>query len=357
MIRLIGFEFGKIVKRRVVLASLAVLVILGLMLYMGNGPQGVICRLPDGEYIGGGEAVAYEKKVAAEYEGVLTEEKAQRILEQYAPEAPDGGVWTVNSTYNTIQSWFGNRDGSYNGLTVEEAFPDYEGEEPLILGYADGYAGFLFTGMYLMMAVGVVLAIALSPVFSQEYASGTDALILASRHGKRRCGRAKVLAAYLFTLLVTGSCFLVMILIFLAGFGLTGGGSSIQLNNRDLLRSLSYSMTCLEAAGTCLVLWLAGALILTAVILVLSALCRTSFVTLIAALALYILPMLGSALHIPRRVMSLAPFWCFLSEWTLEIPKIGGRISWVCVPMLLGVVLVPLTLYLGSRIFARHQAA
>ena len=58
MIRLIGFEFGKILKRKIVFAAFAMLAVFGIMLYMGDGPQGVISRLPDGTYIGGGEAIA-----------------------------------------------------------------------------------------------------------------------------------------------------------------------------------------------------------------------------------------------------------------------------------------------------------
>ena len=42
MIRLIGYEFGKLVKRGDVMASLAVLGTLGPMAYMGHGPQGGI---------------------------------------------------------------------------------------------------------------------------------------------------------------------------------------------------------------------------------------------------------------------------------------------------------------------------
>ena len=357
MIRLIGFEFGKIFKRRIVFAALGMLVVFGIMLYMGNGPQEVISRLPDGTYIGGAEAIAYDKKVAAEYEGVLTEEKARSILEQYAPEAPDGGLWTINSTYNTVQHFFGNLDGSWNGLTVEEALPDYQGEEPLLLGYTDGYTGFIMMGMYLMVTLGFVLIIALSPVFSEEYSRGTDALILTSRYGKTRCGLAKIFAAYLFTLLITGIFLLVTILLFLTGFGLTGGDSSIQLNSRDLLYALPYFMTCLEAAGSSLLLWLAGALILTALVLILSALCRTSFLALLMALTLYLLPMLGPSLHISRKLLSFAPFWCFLSEWTLTFPKfLGGQLSWSWIPALMSVVLIPVALCFGRRIFARHQA-
>ena len=357
MSRLIGFEFGKILKRKIVLAAFIMLAVFGIMLYMGDGPQGVISRLPDGTYIGGKEAIAYDKQVAAEYEGILTVEKARSILERFAPGTPDGGLWTINSIYRAVQNFFGNLDGSWNGLTVEEAFPDYQGEKPLILGYTDGYTGFIMMGMYLMVTLGFVLITALSPVFSEEYSRRTDALILTARYGKSRCSRAKVLAAFLFTLLTVGVCLLVMSVLFLAGFGLTGGDSSIQLNSRDLLYALPYFMTCLEAAGSCLVLWLAGALILTALTLMLSALCRTPFLTLVTALTLYLLPMLGPSLHIPRGLLSLTPFWCFLSEWTLTFPKLfGGEFSWIWIPALLAAVLIPLVLYLGRRVFARHQA-
>ena len=357
MLRLTGYELGKILKRKIVFAAFALLAVLGGMLYLGDGPQSVISRLPDGTYIGGAEAIAYDKGIAEKYEGVLTEEKVQDILKTYAPGAPDGGFWTINSIYNAIQDSFGNIDGSYNGLTVEEAFPDYRGEEPLWLGYTDGYAGFIMMGCYMMMTLGFVLIIALSPVFSDEYAKRTDALILTARYGKNRCGWAKILAAFLFALLAAAACVLVMLLLFLEGFGFTGGESSIQINHWDLLKGVPYFMSCLEAAGSCILLWLAGTLLLTAGTLILSALLRTPFLTLTAALVLYVLPALGSLVHIPREVLALTPFWCFLSEWTLTFPKLlDGKLSYIWLPALLAAVLIPFVFWAGQRIFARHQA-
>ena len=100
MLRLTGYELGKILKRKIVFAAFALLAVLGGMLYLGDGPQSVISRLPDGTYIGGAEAIAYDKGIAEKYEGVLTEEKVQDILKTYAPGAPDGGFWTINSIYN-----------------------------------------------------------------------------------------------------------------------------------------------------------------------------------------------------------------------------------------------------------------
>lgn len=359
MIRLIGYEFGKIVKRRIVLVSLAFLTVLAAMLYMENGPQSVICLMPDGRYLGGREAIVWEKQMASEYKGDLTEEKVREILEKYTPDAEDEmrGVWTVNAVYNAIQHSFGNLDGSYNGLNVEEAFPDYEGETSLRLGYSEGYAGFINMGMSLMVGLGFVLVICLAPVFAEEYSRKTDALILVSRYGKNRCALAKILAAYLLALLVTGIIFSTMTGLFLGAFGWTGGESSIQINSRYLLQNVPYFMTCKEAVRDSMVLWIAGILLLTALILLLSVLCRTSFITLIAALAVYTLPMAGLNLHIPKEILSFTPFWCFLSENTLTIAKaFNGELSWIWGPFLLAVVCVPAVMYFGQKVFAGHES-
>ena len=150
---------------------------------------------------------------------------------------------------------------------------------------------------------------------------------------------------------------LVMLLLFLEGFGFTGGDSSIQINHWDLFKGVPYFMSCLEAAGSCILLWLAGTLLLTAGTLILSALLRTPFLTLTAAMVLYVLPALGSLVHIPREVLALTPFWCFLSEWTLTFPKLlGGKLSYIWLPALLAAVLIPFVFWAGQRIFARHQA-
>ena len=80
MLRLTGYELGKILKRKIVFAAFALLAVLGGMLYLGDGPQSVISRLPDGTYIGGAEAIAYDKGIAEKYEGVLTEERSRTFL-------------------------------------------------------------------------------------------------------------------------------------------------------------------------------------------------------------------------------------------------------------------------------------
>lgn len=356
MARLIGFEFGKLVKRKIVAAALILLGIYGVMLYMGNGPQSEMVRLPDGTYLVGREAAAYDRQVAEAFAGPLTQERAAAVLEQYRPDAADGGFWIVNNIYDSVQQFFGNIDGTYNGATVAEAFPAYRDEKPLMLGYNAGYISTLYIGTYLMAGAGILFVIVLSPVFSEEYARGTDALLLSSRNGKRKCGWAKIAASYLFVLLVT----VLMLGILAAGsllfYGTAGAESSVQVNGSFMLNDVPYFLTCMQAVKDAFVLWSAGALLLAAWTLFLSALCRSPFVAVLLALGGYFGVMFGRSLGVPAEILSLTPFWCFMTEPVLEIPGIfQGRLSYVWVPAALALLLVPAVFFAGRRLFARHQ--
>jgi len=206
-----------------------------------------------------------------------------------------------------------------------------------------------------MIGIGFLLIAALSPVFSEEYDRKMDALILTSRHGKRRCVIAKVTASYLFALLVTGATLLFLTLAFLKSYGLSGGEASIQLSGRYYMREVPYFLTSLGAAGLSLVLWIAGTLILTGVILILSSLCRTAFFTLIASLAFYMVPMLLNGL-VPKELLSLTPFWTFMLEKPLEIPKtLPGFLSYVWIIAAFSLLTTALSLHCTRKFFSTHQ--
>lgn len=358
---MIGFEFEKIWNRRIVYAAIAFLVIMCGAMCNGRGAGAhIVLRSEGGDYLEGREAVAYDKAVAARYEGVLTEEKVEEILETYAPDAMDARFWLVNNTYNTMSCFYMGNDGSYYGGSVRGAFPNYLDEKPLVWGYNEGWISFLETGMYMMVFMGFLLVIALSPVFSEEYTRGTDALILTSRHGKRKCVWAKIIASYLFTLLAVGICLLFIIISYLQGFGLDGADASVQLNTHFVFGGVPYFLTCSETAGYCLVLWIGGSLILTALVLLLSALCRSSFTTVIAALACYTVPSMFGQIGVPPQILSLNPIWDFLAETPVMIPKLslgGAEFSFVWVVAAFALVMTAAAFVFGKKIFAGHQVS
>lgn len=360
MIRMIGFELEKIVNRRVVYAAIVFLVIMCGTMCTGRGVGAQVALKEEGGYLEGRAAVAYDKEVAARYEGVLTEEKVEEILTTYAPDAVDAGFWLVNNTYDTMSMFWGENDGSYNGGSIGGAFPDYLDEKPLVWGYNTGWMSFLETGMYTMVFVGILLVIALSPVFAEEYTRGTDALILTSRHGKRKCAWAKIIASYLFTLLTVGIFLLFIVLCYLQGFGLDGIDASVQLNTHFVFGGVPYFLTNGGTALYCLILWFGGSLTLTALVLLLSALCRSSFITLIAALACYGIPSMLGQLGVPRELLSLNPIWDFLAEQPVMIPKLslgGIEVSYVWVVAVFAFVMTAVAFVFGKKIFARHQVS
>ena len=86
------------------------------------------------------------------------------------------------------------RDRNYNGDTVREVFPYYE--EGPSLGYGYGWTRFINNMMLVMICLGCLVVVAVSPSFSDEYSRGMDALILTSRLGCTKCPRAKACLLY-----------------------------------------------------------------------------------------------------------------------------------------------------------------
>lgn len=354
MRELIGFELCKLLKKKIVYAGLTLFAVFGVMMYNGWGPSTVMVRLPEGRYIQGREAIQYNQELMKQYEGELTDEKVQEILNTYAPGRWDGSFWTINFAFDSVKAAAAT-DGTWDGTRVQSFLPAYQDEKPLQFAYSEGYINFLFMGSNLMVVLALLLIVVLSPLFSEEYMRGTDALILTARYGKNRCIRAKIQAAFLFTFLLTAATLLSELLGFYLAFGLEGGGGSIQVNNAEFLNKVPYFLTCLDAMGYSLLLWVAGSLFLTAIVLLFSALFKTSFVTLIAALAAYALPMTLSGFGLPDELMALTPMGVFLLAPVLEIPKLGGAVSYVWVSVGFAMLLTLLLVPLSKRLFARHQ--
>ena len=85
----------------------------------------------------------------------------------------------------------------------------YKRQEQQFLGYMP----------MLLLVMGYFLIVALSPVFSDEYMRGTDALILTSKMGKKQCAISKVTASLIFTAVVAGVVILVNWLLMVLFFG------------------------------------------------------------------------------------------------------------------------------------------
>ena len=304
MRQLIGFEIKKMLRKPLVWAALLGLVsFVAIMEYSWVVPgYASIQMVENGQKVTleGFDAIPVDKEICAFYQGPITDEKVRTIVETY--DIPDslweaGGIdpdreyhYVHNLLYNTLSAnGFVNPDGSYSGKTVEEAFGDIAPE--LILGYSTGWECTLNALLYSFLLWGCIVTVIISPVFSEEYTIHMDALILTGIYGRKKCTLAKIISAFLITM--AGSALLLGIctLLHLTVHGTAGWNCSVQLGELGYYDRIPYSMNWLQAYGLACIAWFGGMLVLTSIVLVVSALGKSAFSALVIAFVIYILPM------------------------------------------------------------------
>lgn len=304
MKQLIIFEVKKMLRKPLVWASL-----IGLVLFLAimesawvvPGYAAVVTE-KDGQRVTaeGFEAIPLDQEICSLYHGPLTDEKVRSVIETY--DISDA-VWeaskidpareahyTHNLMYNILSTWgFIDLDGSYSGCTVEETFGDLA--PGLTIGYSTGWECTIYTLMYSFLTWGCIVVIIVAPVFSEEYTIHMDALILTGIHGRKKCTFAKIISAYLIT--VAGSVLLIAIstLLMLAVHGSVGWDCSVQLGELGIFEQTPFHLNWLQAYGLACLAWFGGMLVLTSIILVVSALAKSAFSALVIAFVIYILPM------------------------------------------------------------------
>lgn len=87
----------------------------------------------------------------------------------------------------------------------------------------------IWTGIELLFYLFFVISICTAPIFAGEYQNRTDALLLASKHGKSKVISAKILAAFTFTFIYITVCSLVSIGISCFLLGIDGWNLPVQL--------------------------------------------------------------------------------------------------------------------------------
>lgn len=304
MKQLISFEVNKMLRKPLVWVALMGLVaFMAIMEYSWVIPGYASIQMEkDGKKvtIENFEAIALDREISSLYHGSFTDEKVRSIIETY--DISDSAWkdmnidpsremhYTHNLMYNTLAvNGFINLDGSYNGITVEEIFGDLT--PGLIIGYATGWECTVNVLLYIFLLWGCVLVIIVSPVFSEEYTIHMDALILTGIHGRKKCTLAKIISAFIIT--IAGSFLLLAVgtLLMIAVHGSNGWDCSVQLGELTYFSYVPYQMNWLQLYGLACLAWFGGMLVLTSIVLVVSALAKSSFSALVIAFVIYALPM------------------------------------------------------------------
>lgn len=359
MKQLIKFEFSKLLKKKIVYIAMAAFVLIyGTMLWSWIfGNEWAVNQ--SGEQLYGNEAAAYNAEITRRFAGPLTDEKVQEILAAF-PRANGETIYDVsNNTYYPVANLFAEKDGSWNGKTVAEVFSEFE--EPPQLGASTRWESFLYSMMYIVMMAGIILIIIISPIFSDEYSSGMDALILTSRYGKKWCALAKAVSAFCFTIVFGVLILLIGFLMFYAGRGLEGWEADIQLSELMIFKGVAQPLKCYQAAVMTGILSMASLLTVTGMTLLFSVVSRTSFAAIILSAVFYVAPMFfNSGDETIRRILMLFPINSISVSGIMKAGdfKVGGT----AVPMLLVLMVIAAVAAVAGtagskKIFAGHQVS
>lgn len=178
-------------------------------------------------------------------------------------------------------------------------------ESPETLTYEDsgGYYRFVTIMYTTAMMAGAAIAIIISGIFSEEYTSGADGLILSSKHGKGLVIGAKLFAAFIVSavliILLTAINYAETMIV----WGTNGAdGQLILLGNM-----YPYNITIGQSAILYSICALAACLLFAAITAMLSAMFKTPFNTIVIMAILLIAPMF---INIPDE----APIWVYCLE-------------------------------------------
>lgn len=374
MKEMIGYEIRKLLFRPLVWASLAgVLFMAAVMILNWIAPGSVSVREDvDGKEVTleGLDAVLRNREIAGQYEGPLTTEKVRDIIEAFrfsqammeaeGMEPERQRHYVHNNLYDTFaRAGFAAMSGEYNGADITEVYgamaPD------LTVGYSAGWESTCYALAYTLLSWGCVLIIIISPVFSDEYTRGTDALILTGSRGRRACPLAKVIASYIVTLGGTLLLIGLFFFVFLASHGAEGLNASVQLGEMAFFFDTPYPISWKEAFAFACLAWLGAVVVLASLTLMISAWAKNSFSALVITFTIYALPLFFSGSGCPpavKLVLAMLPITQLelRNLFSLELLSLGGlqfKAMWLILPV--SAALAALGTLLPKRAFSRHQ--
>lgn len=282
-------EFKKILNKKIVYGALLFLVFFDLLFFQGWSSSWERTETAEGEVLEGTEGVRYMQEEDRKYAGELTDEKVKEVLFGLPgePSVRHGGYYQLD-IYDYLERTFRlDKTGNVQN-SVEEIFTPEMGT--IHLGYNKSFSCTISFLINIMLTLGIIIIIAVSPVFSEEYTKRTDALILTSKYGKGKAAGAKIGASFLFA----GALYVITLLLhgifFLAAYGTEGWNTSVQIDWIGYFAETPYEMNYAQLTGYAAILWFAAIFLLTGMTVFLSAVGKTSFISLILASACFVIP-------------------------------------------------------------------
>ena len=230
-------------------------------------------------------------------------------------------------------------------------------DTPLQYGYYGGWE-IIINSFELLMFALLAVCIVVAPVFSGEYQSGTDAVILSAKYGKTKLTTAKITASFLFGTAAFILHILVAFVLPLAAFGIDGYDLPVQIANT----AIPYPFTFLQAVLINIGIIYLVLLAMIGLTLMLSAKMKSPYFVLIILVPVLFIPMFLT----PNGTTGAYNLTLFLLPYRASMPELGKYISYqfggqvldaLTVRAVLYGVLTVIMLPLARLGFKKHQAA
>ena len=355
---LIKFELRKILTKRFSLISIAVILLLSFILAFSSfqGMHAFDGKSTEG---GGKSAVAIDKAIAAKYEGILTDEKVQKIMTEFKPTYDLQGMNAKYLYLNALQSAtfsrFSDMDGNWNGLSVSDVFGDGE----IKIGYINGWLNTSQNMVKVFIVLSLIIMLVIAPVFSGEY-SGVDNIILTSRYGKTRCAAAKVTASLLASIFITFLVSAFNLIFAFAVYGKEGLDCSILFAPLGFVEGyIPFNITCGTLLKYQILLAFSSAISVTGITLLLSALCKSQMIAFVLSATVHLMPgMLPiSETNALYRVIVLMPFYHSQFSSIMSVEQIQNGTLYAIWAGPTALIFLGIGAVISRHIFAKHQVS
>ena len=347
MKKLILFELRKVFSKRLALIALIGIILFSALLSFSTFQN---------KYAGK-TAVEIDKEIAAKYEGILTDKKVQQMMSDFAPTSDLHGLSAIYVYQNAMQSAafsrFSDKEGNWNGLSVSDVF----GNEEIKIGYVDGWLSTSRNMVRVFVALALAVIIMLAPIFSGEY-EGVDNIILTSKYGKTKCATAKVVAGIITAILTTTLIAAFNLLLAFVFYGTEGLDCSILFAPSDYVEAfIPFNITCGTLLKYQILLAFTCTLSVTGITLFLSAISKNQIVALVAAMAIFLFPVLLPITEVNPlfRLVGLLPIYHVLAISLLSVEQMSNGMLYAIWAIPAALLFLGVGAGISRRVFAKHQ--
>lgn len=358
MKKLILFELRKVFSKRLSLIALVGILLFSVLISFSTYQNKYAFDGVNAE--GSGKtAVEIDKGIAAKYEGILTDEKVQKMMSDFAPTSDLHGLSAIYVYQNAMQSAafsrFSDKEGNWNGLSVSDVF----GNEEIKIGYVDGWLSTSRNMVRVFVALALAVIIMLAPIFSGEY-EGVDNIILTSKYGKTKCATAKVIAGIITAILTTTLVAAINLLLAFVFYGTEGLDCSILFAPSDYVEAfIPFNITCGTLLKYQILLAFTCTLSVTGITLFLSAISKNQIVALVAAMAIFLFPVLLPITEVNPlfRLVGLLPIYHVLAISLLSVEQMSNGMLYAIWAIPVALLFLGVGAGISRRVFAKHQVS